>query len=402
MEKLEPDRVRGVERASTLARLVSLERVLEDQKKRSILLHALPAQKLAELENRMNTSLTTVDKMSAIDGKIRNTILGFFGQSRSTEPSEVFLTADPTIRTQRGLFPHQKQVASDVERYLYRETGRAMLHLPTGVGKTRTAMSVVATHLRNGHNRLVVWLANNSEILEQAAAEFEQTWHAVGDRDVTCHRFWGNRDAPDSGMRDGIIVAGLAKLHSLGKTSERLERLGDCTTFVVFDEAHQALAPTYRRVTEILSRRNPRTPLLGLSATPGRTWNDPGEDIELSELFHHNKVTLDFGEENPVTHLTEHGYLSKATFRTINFAAGAHSRTSFVDGDTVDGEYSEGTLTALGDDDDRNLQILACIRSLAEHHSRILVFAPSVRAAELISSVAGASGLQADCITGVT
>ena len=402
LEKLEPDRVRGVERASTLARLVSLERVLEDQKKRSILLHALPAQKLAELENRMNTSLTTVDKMSAIDGKIRNTILGFFGQSRSTEPSEVFLTADPTIRTQRGLFPHQKQVASDVERYLYRETGRAMLHLPTGVGKTRTAMSVVATHLRNGHNRLVVWLANNSEILEQAAAEFEQTWHAVGDRDVTCHRFWGNRDAPDSGMRDGIIVAGLAKLHSLGKTSERLERLGDCTTFVVFDEAHQALAPTYRRVTEILSRRNPRTPLLGLSATPGRTWNDPGEDIELSELFHHNKVTLDFGEENPVTHLTEHGYLSKATFRTINFAAGAHSRTSFVDGDTVDGEYSEGTLTALGDDDDRNLQILACIRSLAEHHSRILVFAPSVRAAELISSVAGASGLQADCITGVT
>ena len=40
---------------------------------------------------------------------------------------------------------------------------------------------------------------------------------------------------------------------------------------VVFDEAHQAVATTYQDIVETVVTRNPRTPLLGLSATPGET-----------------------------------------------------------------------------------------------------------------------------------
>ena len=136
------------------------------------------------------------------------------------------------VKPIRGLFPHQKRAASEVERHLYFEDGRAMLHLPTGVGKTRTAMSIVASHLRRSAG-LVLWLAATRELLEQAALEFEATWKAVGDREVDCLRFWSSHDPPLDEASDGIVIAGLAKLHVFGRDRDRLWNLGNRTTMVV-------------------------------------------------------------------------------------------------------------------------------------------------------------------------
>ena len=133
-------------------------------------------------------------------------------------------------------------------------------------------MSIIASHLRNRSIGVVLWLAATRELLEQAAAEFEETWSAVGDRQVDCLRFWTSHNPPIDQVTDGIVIAGLAKLHSYGKERRRLWELGDRTTMVVFDEAHQAVATTYQDIIETVVTRNPRTPLLGLSATPGRTW----------------------------------------------------------------------------------------------------------------------------------
>ncbi|MEL6277189.1 MAG: M12 family metallo-peptidase, partial [Bacteroidota bacterium] len=49
-----------------------------------------------------------------------------------------------------------------------------------------------------------------------------------------------------------------------------------CTTndsLVIIDEAHQAIAETYRLVLDTLVVPYPNTALLGLTATPGRTWS---------------------------------------------------------------------------------------------------------------------------------
>jgi hypothetical protein len=58
--------------------------------------------------------------------------------------------------------------------------------------------------------------------------------------------------------------------------------------------------------------------LLGLSATPGRTWNDPDADEQLSDFFARKKVTLKVpGYENPVKYLIDEGYLAAPQFRRI-------------------------------------------------------------------------------------
>jgi superfamily II DNA or RNA helicase len=51
--------------------------------------------------------------------------------------------------------------------------------MPTGSGKTRTAMNVVANYLRNREKGVVVWLAHSEELCEQAADEFAKAWGAL-------------------------------------------------------------------------------------------------------------------------------------------------------------------------------------------------------------------------------
>ena len=148
---------------------------------------------------------------------MRRALLGFFGVAILGERSPPVAEALRSVAPNRGLFPHQKRAASEVERFLYHEDGRAMLHLPTGVGKTRTAMSIVASHLRTRSRGLVLWLAATRELLEQAAEEFELTWSAVGDRQVDCLRYWSHHNPPINEVNDGIVICGLAKLHSYGK-----------------------------------------------------------------------------------------------------------------------------------------------------------------------------------------
>ena len=169
---------------------------------------------------------------------------------------------------------------------------------------------------------VVLWLAATRELLEQAAEEFESTWEAVGDRQVECLRFWSSYNPPLNEVTDGIVLAGLAKLHSYGRERRRLWNLGDRTTMVVFDEAHQAVATTYLDIVETVVTRNPRTPLLGLSATPGRTWGNPEVDATVAELFCENKVMIDFDGANPIKRLTDEGYLAHVDFSLLNVEPG--------------------------------------------------------------------------------
>lgn len=402
IKTLSPQSLIGPKRHQTLGKLFSVELAVDDQERRIELLSALSEAKVKELETRVGVNLEELTSSSLLSSRTRRKILGFYGVPTLSEQPTATLEANLEVKASHGLFPHQKKAAADIERYLYVEDGRVMLHLPTGVGKTRTAMSVVASHLRSRQQALVIWLASSQELLEQAANEFEATWMAVGDRPVRCHRFWSNYEAPPEYLVDGIVIAGLAKLHSYGRTRKRLWDLGDRATLVVFDEAHQAVATTYEDLVRTLVTRNPRTGLLGLSATPGRTWNDPHIDEALAELFFGNKVIIDFGTENPIERLTRDGYLSRVSFSLLNVEPGLHLSAQDIDELTKALDVPESLAEALGEDEQRNIRIIQRLLELIEHHDRILVFAASVSNARLLCSVCRALGLQADAVTGST
>ncbi len=188
-------------------------------------------------------------------------------------------------------------------------------------------MHVLADHLRRQEDSLVVWLAFNEELCEQAAGEFEDAWRYLGDRPLPVHRFWGSRRLGLGDVKDGLLVAGLAKLYAATRSSiDFISTIADRTTLAVFDEAHQVTAETYQLVLRLLIDKNPSTALLGLSATPGRTWNDREVDRELADFFHRTKVTLQTpGHASPIDFLVDEGYLARPTFVELR-----HEPTGFT------------------------------------------------------------------------
>ena len=303
------------------------------------------------------------------------------------------------------LFDHQRLAQRRATNALKLPNRRVLLHMPTGAGKTRTALHMVSSELRRREPTLVVWLAYSEELCDQAATEFEHAWSYLGDRPVNVYRFWGNnRDIGIESVNDGFMIAGLAKTYERAKRDgEFIARLADRTTFVVIDEAHQAIAHTYRFVLDYFLGRDDQTALLGLTATPGRTWNDPSVDEELSTFFGRNKVTLNIpGYSSPVEYLIENGYLARPIFRQLRYqySGPLDDRQIRLLSSSLD--IPESLLRALAEDEQRNLVIISTVEDLIRRHSRIIVFAATVGHAHLISVVLQARGIDASAVTATT
>ena len=306
------------------------------------------------------------------------------------------------VEAKHGLFPHQRNALVKIDRILQHEGGRVVLHMPTGSGKTRTAMNMICKQL-NDSKGVVLWLAHSEELCEQAAQEFETAWSFLGDRTTEVRRFYKNHNWEET--EDGLIVAGLSKLWShLTSNQTAMHWLAQSVSLIVFDEAHQSIAPTYREPVEIILKLNPECRFLGLTATPGRTWNDIDKDMELSNFYNNKKVSLEVeGYDSPIHYLVEEGYLSKTEFHDLDYEGSgeiADEDFSFV---SEGREVPQDILDAIASDGMRNAMIMEKVAELISRgHERILVFAVNVQHAHEISSFLNFMGIKSDCVTGTT
>jgi DNA repair protein RadD len=403
---------RRLESPANLAQLVLGLRtesgLLEDDISRRDLLDILrPAEAQLLLELVTGNSAPVADPYAALrgidfrKGASREALFGFFEVILPAAPVTVPAPAASTCTPTYALFSHQIDALARARVALDGELGRALLHMPTGAGKTRTAMNLVADYLRGRNQRVVVWLAHSEELCEQAAREFEKAWQLLGNRPIPVNRYWGSYDSDLSGLGDGVVIAGLAKLFARTKANSNvLTRLATRKPFVVMDEAHQAIAPTYRLLLDILVQGNRGSRLLGLSATPGRTWNDVASDQELANFFAGQKIKLEVpGYDNPVQYLVDQQYLARATYRRIVCASGV-ALTDIERRQIAESlELPESYLTRIAASAQRNLQIISEIEKLATAHRRVIVFAASVRQSELLATVLTARGLRARSVT---
>ena len=283
-----------------------------------------------------------------------------------------------TIKPGYPLYPYQRQVLSDIIRALSSHERRVVAHLPTGAGKTRIAAHA-ACHMLNQtdtDNSLVIWMASTEELCEQAADQLSEAWTSLGRRDVCVHRHWGNRSLDLRRLSAGFLVTGLAKLRAVAlQDYTLLPHLAHRTSGVVFDEAHQAVADTYSFMTEQLCSARP--PLLGLTATPGRTANLSDADYRLADMFNRTKVSIDpRGHNSPVSYLIQNRYLADPRFVPIRFDSDARIR------DPQPGmDYSADDLDTLGRNQERTRKIVELAQNAAIRYLRTIVFCPSVESA---------------------
>lgn len=374
---------------------------------RAICLDAMSQEKLAEFAKRIGASNVQAlhDLDPSQDAETWRAFLGFFGiDARGAAPFAAALARE-TARSGFGLFPHQREAADAVANAVRGGHGRVVLHMPTGAGKTRTAMHVVSRFLCAMEPRVVVWLASSAELLDQAADAFQEAWLHLGNRDVDLLRFWGDH-APDLlPVSDGLLVAGLQKMHAFKRKDPiGVLRLAKSVDLVIVDEAHQAIAPTYREIIETLSETGAHNALVGLTATPGRTWSDIAADERLSDFFQGRKVMLEVeGWDDPVSFLIAEGYLARPTFRRLEISAPAELKPRMETETGAGDDYSSALLDSLSDQLDRNIAIIEEARRLIEvGHTRILLFGASVRHAEVLAAAFSALGIESPVVTGRT
>jgi superfamily II DNA or RNA helicase len=218
------------------------------------------------------------------------------------------------------------------------------------------------------------------------------------------YRFWGKHDLDLADIRDGFVVAGLSKVYNKTKKSiQFINRLGARSSLVVIDEAHQAIAETYSLVLDALVIPYEKNALLGLTATPGRTWNDIDADAQLSKFFANNKVTLEIeGYDSPVDYLVDQQYLAKANYRSLFYDSGIELSLQDIDRINEQLEIPNAILKRLEEDEQRNLRIILELEDLTQRHQRIIFFAISVHHAKVISTVLKVRGYSAEVVTGET
>ena len=182
-----------------------------------------------------------------------------------------------SVIPQYPLFNYQRNAINEINNYLFHKDKRVLLHMPTGSGKTRTAMNIICSLLIKKEPGTILWFANTEELCEQAVSEFEKAWSSLGNREIKIYRYWGSSDLDITKLKDGFIVAGLAKTYNLlEKNSSAIGKVAGNCSLVIMDEAHMAIAKTYKLILDTFTVFN--ASLLGLSATPGRTWNNPIAD----------------------------------------------------------------------------------------------------------------------------
>ena len=294
------------------------------------------------------------------------------------------------------LYPYQQTMVEKIQEMIATEgVSRAMLHLPTGAGKTRAAINVVCEHLRNNSKGLVLWLADTTELCGQAVDEFQEGWQCLGNRKMKLYSYYDDANISLGGIDGGFLVAGLQKIHSSRNSDENkilYQKLRDEVTLVVFDEAHKAIAQTYARTVDDMIGQLGSAFLLGLSATPGRKMSsEDGEDKRLSDFFNSNKVTmLVGGYNNPIEYLVENGYLASAEFIPIKY----DTRQIIKSSSSKQGLNSQ-IFRELSVDDDRNIQLIKVISLEYDEGKSIIVFACSVDHARTLATLLAFRGIKA-------
>ena len=334
-----------------------------------------------------------------------DTLFAFFGcpviDEKAVQTHEPITAVSPKY----GLFEHQTTACREVIDVLTTsEMPRVMLHMPTGSGKTRTAMNVISYFMRYrmADEQVVVWLAHSEELCEQAAEEFEKAWQILGNREVTVFRCFGQYRVDFEHIRNGIVIGSLQLLYqrSLSHQSTFLS-LARRVPLVIMDEAHQAIAPTYKHLLDLLAS-DPDTAILGLSATPGRSWLDAEEDLRLAQFFNRQKVTLQVrGYDNPVAYLQAEGYLAKVEYENIDFP-GIALLPGELQSLRTGLDLPDSVIKRLSIDHRRNLLILTRLMKEADKGSKILVFACTVEHAHLIADLLSAKDYKAAVITSRT
>lgn len=383
-------------------------KALRDRDFRRALLNSLPERTLDRLYAQMGWKPREGDRFPEKQARLsrsawkRDGLAGAFvevldlplsvlplSDRSGTEVTRLLANKNPL----RRLKDYQHQVFTEVLEALEPPNARVVMQMPTGAGKTRTAVEVLSAFLDSGSSKgqRVAWLAHSSELCDQASEAFEEVWAHYAPFDLNKYRHWGQFSGiPPASEQKWIWFSSLQKAFSLSQRGQLPK-----ADLVVIDEAHKVLAPTYSAA--VLGTQAPSGRILGLTATPGRALSDDQANRALADFFFGMKVGIRGGKGDPIGFLRRKGVLSTLRRELLQ-------TSSKVEWDwTPDAaDIPKDVLRKLGRDDLRSVQIAKVLARHVEEGRSCLLFATSVENSEFIVAALTFLGIRCAHVDGET
>lgn len=281
-------------------------------------------------------------------------------------------TITPALgKNPRQLYEHQEEAIRKLDAMDKRGSFRTLLVLPTGGGKTLTAAYWL---LRNAvdQNKKILWLAHRHLLLEQAAEAFARNAYTdtMVNRTVFNYRIIsGMHDKPIHIQKTDRIL--IASKDSMIRSLDKLKNwLNGEEIYLVIDEAHHAVAKSYKKIIQYVADHAKSMKLLGLTATPFRTSED--EQGALKQVF-----TDDIVYKTDLDALIKKGILATPTFidrkTNIQFTEhlGVQALKSIENLDTL----PENIANDIADNKERNRIIVEEYLHNYEKYGQTIVFA---------------------------
>lgn len=281
-------------------------------------------------------------------------------------------TITPALgKNPRQLYEHQEEAIRKLDAMDKRGSFRTLLVLPTGGGKTLTAAYWL---LRNAvdQNKKILWLAHRHLLLEQAAEAFARNAYTdtMVNRTVFNYRIIsGMHDKPVHIQKTDRIL--IASKDSMIRSLDKLKNwLNGEEIYLVIDEAHHAVAKSYKKIIQYVADHAKSMKLLGLTATPFRTSED--EQGALKQVF-----TDDIVYKTDLDTLIKKGILATPTFidcnTNIQFTEhlGVQALKSIENLDTL----PENIANDIADNKERNRIIVEKYLHNYEKYGQTIVFA---------------------------
>ena len=249
-----------------------------------------------------------------------------------------------------------------------------LLVMPTGSGKTRVAAYfLLANMIKEGYQ--VVWLTHRHLLIEQPAENI-YAFSGLAKIDNPAAKSLrmlcvsGNHASiRQAETRDDVLIL---SVQSAVRSLDFLKRVLRSKVIIVVDEAHHAIAPSYRKIIDCIRKSKARkTKLLGLTATPVRM-SELGT-AQLTNLFN-NRIIYSVSAAD----LIAQGTLAEPVFEQVN--------TDYEITTTIDemkyirkyGEIDPSLVEKIARSGERNKVIVDRYLDCRDKYGKTLIFALNI------------------------
>lgn len=359
------------------------------------------------------SSLSTV---LGIQGSVPRVTLQNFDFDRQASASTLFewygIAFDPQslsetsskVRSSAKFEKYQQIAYRELRTRLHDVGHRTLLHMPYGSGKLRVVMTAVLDMFRVApDDGLIVWVAPDRCLCEEAVAEIELLWASQGTRDLTVYRlFEGSSRFRLRALKGAIAVIDINSfLAQIAKEAnenaekpdgkEHVRLLEASAVTLIFADAEHICVPKVIQFVQATELCGVSLRVIGMSAAPGAI-NDAHP--RFSRVSASYAEVIQIAEPDPSEALRLSGIVDPVEIHLLS------SPVEAISGTDNDVALSEAELEQLASDLGRNTQLLLKIMEIAKSEDRVIFYSTTANQAKTFSQLLSLRGTLSLSVTG--